>query len=309
MNTLITDRFRVQILGFSAEETAMITSTFALSARRATKYETYQSESLQDRPDLYLVDSDMMTAMLELMTLEPNTVRPALLVGQDRQGTEWPLIERPIRWSRLLGELDQSVELATQAKLRVAHSDQSFIGNVMPRRQTSKGLDLDLNETGLTLEDESEELNFQHTLHESQLAEYALIRQPGNSEDEMAEGVLVLDADAQIRQLVAHTLLPFGLLVDPAESSDQAISMLAFKPYSVLLIGPNLSIGDNFAFCKQIKSTPAMQALKVILIGSKNASFDRMRARFSGCDAYVALPLDEDKLISSVAKLLLERSA
>lgn len=305
--------FRVEVLGFGADEIAMIASTFALSARRALVYIDFQPETRHDQPDVYLVDSDDMSAMLELMSREPTLVRPAILVGNDAQGTQWPLLERPIRWSKLFSELDKAIETAQQAKLQVAHSDQSFVGNVMPRKRSTPSLDFNLDQNdsltdaSSTDEDDDEDPLFQRTLHQSQLEEYALLR-PDGTRTPLEEAVLVIDTQAQTRQMVVQTLLPFGLFADPAENVGQALSMLDFKSYTLIVIGPHLTDEDGFAFCKRLKTMPHLLKARIILIGGRNGSFDRMRARFSGCDAYLSLPLDEDKLIAAIAKLLPDAS-
>jgi CheY-like chemotaxis protein len=298
--------YRVEVLGFSPAERALFASTFALSARRARQFEAFHAQGPMDCPDLYLVDADDMGAMVDLMARDPSAVRPAILIGRDAQGTEWPLIERPIRWTRLFAELDQSVESATAAKLAVAHSDRSFVGNVMPRVRKTQ-LDMEFGSTNLDLpaNDELEDGLYQKTLDLTQLADYEAGRGPriGPGVQSLNEGVLVVDTDPLQRQFVASRLVPFGLFVDPAESPEQALAMLDFKRYAVMVVNTALPHIDGFTLCRLIKARSG-QAPGVLLVSAKGSSLDRMRARLVGCDALLSIPIDEDRLVAAVARFL-----
>lgn len=302
--------FTVEVLGFTPAERTLFASTFALSARRARQFEAFHPQGAMDRPDVYLVDADDMGAMVDLMARDPSAVRPAILIGRDAQGTEWPLIERPIRWTRLFAELDQAVESAMSAKLAVAHSDRSFVGNVMPTARKSR-LDVELGTTniGAPADDEREDGLYQKTLDLTQLADYEAGRGPSIAPGVQAvnEGVLVVDVDPLQRQFIASRLVPFGLFVDPAESAEQAFAMLDFKRYAVVVANTALPHIDGFTFCKLVKARSG-QPPGVLLVSSKGSSFDRMRARLAGCDALLSAPIDEDRLVASVARFLPQTS-
>lgn len=298
----------VQVFGFTAAERTLLASTFALSARRARRFVAWDVDSSQDAPDLFLADADDMSAMVDLMTCGPSAVRPAILVGKDAQGTDWPLIERPMRWTRLFSELDYAADSALAAKLELAHSDRSFVGTVMP--SGGKHLDLEFGATNIGVSLDAEDPTFQKTIDLEQLNQYQAGLGPsmGPGVRSINEGVLVVDTDPVRRQLIASRLVPFGLFVDPAESADQAFAMLDHRRYAIAIVATTLPHVDGFTLCKLIKARGVTQSPAVILLTPRNSSIDRMRARLAASDALLMSPIDEDALIASVARFLPQTS-
>lgn len=299
---------QVQVFGFTPAERTLLASTFALSARRARRFIEWHADSSRDAPDLFLADADDMSAMVDLMTCGPSAVRPAVLVGKDEQGTGWPLIERPMRWTRLFAELDRAADSALVAKLELAHSDRSFVGTVMP--PGGKHLDLEFGATNIGVSPEVEDPMFQKTIDLEQLAQYQAGLGPsmGPGVRSINEGLLVVDTDPVRRQLIASRLVPFGLYVDPAESADQAFAMLDHRRYAIAIVATTLPHVDGFTLCKLIKARGVAPTPAVILLTPRNSSIDRMRARLAGSDALLMAPIDEDVLIASVARFLPQTS-
>lgn len=299
--------YSVEVIGFTPEDRALFTSTFALSARRERQFRRFEAGKTGEQPDLYLVDADSMSAMVELMTREPSPVRPAILVGRDAQGTDWPLVERPIKWTRLFAALDDSVDRAYAARLALARSDKSFVGTMVPGGKGKKPYDINLGTTNIDVGELAEaEDDFHGTMAFDELAALAASgpRMMGDRRIDVTEGVLVVDDDPRDRQYVATRLLPFSLFVDPAENAEQAIAMLDHKRYQVVLIDIVMPSIDGFTLCKLIKARRGEDVPAVVLVNPRESSLDRMRAKMAGCDAYLTKPFDDDLLIATVAKFL-----
>jgi two-component system cell cycle response regulator len=298
--------YSVEVIGFTPEDRALFTSTFALSARRERQFQRFDAKKGGEQPDLYLVDADNMSSMVELMTREPSPVRPAILVGRDAQGMDWPLVERPIKWTRLFAALDDSVDRAYAARLALARSDKSFVGTMVPEGREGR-YDIDLGATTTNMgELQDAEDDFHGTMAFDELAALAATgpRMIGDRRIDVTEGVLVVDDDARDRQYVATRLLPFSLFVDPAENAEQAIAMLDHKQYLVVLIDIVMPAVDGFTLCKLIKARRGEDVPAVVLVNPRESSLDRMRAKMAGCDAYLTKPFDDDLLIATVAKFL-----
>ena len=134
--------YSVDLIGFSTADRTVFASTFALSQRRPIRY-LHHLESAT-RPDLYLVDADDLKAMVEFAARSPDAMHPAILIGADTHGTQWPCVARPIRWMKLFELLDRSVELAEQARRtvpsHVARNQWPFVD-----RRSRPRLDVDLD--------------------------------------------------------------------------------------------------------------------------------------------------------------------
>ena len=119
------------------------------------------------------------------------------------------------------------------------------------------------------------------------------------------ERVLVVDDALPVRKFMEAKLAPFGFDVDYAETGEQAIGMSGEKQYTCVFLDVILPGVDGYQVCKMIKSkkrtgkTPA-----VVMLTSKNSTFDKIRGSMAGCDAYLTKPVDEEKLLETIAKFL-----
>ncbi len=75
--------------------------------------------------------------------------------------------------------------------------------------------------------------------------------------------------------------------------------------FDILLLDVLMPGMDGYETCRRIKGTRRGKTpLPVIMLTSKSSSFDRIRGKMSGCDAYLTKPVDPDALRTTLARFV-----
>ena len=107
MSNMRKNAYSVEVIGFNQTERIVLSSIFGLSARRQPKFTQHSSVSFS--PDLFLVDSSDQQAMA--LFNERNATRrvPAIMIGESDHGSGYPLLARPLQWTRLFKAFDLAI--------------------------------------------------------------------------------------------------------------------------------------------------------------------------------------------------------
>jgi len=257
--------FVIELLGFPDPERRLLASTFRLTDRRRFSY--VYNETLLDRPDIYLVNSDSPRAMETITARPPNALSPAVYVGRHVIESQWPFIEKPIQWSRLFQTLDAQMTAALAA--RAARPAPEGWDGIARRRFVDRYL------------------------------VPAPITRHGKT-----ESVLVVDDSATVRAFMRTKLAPFEFDVDYAVNGETAIEMAQAKHYTCIFLDILMPGMDGYQVCKRLKSSPATKAASVVMLSSKNSPFDKFRGTWAGCDAYLGKPVNDNDLLDAIIRFL-----
>lgn len=278
----LNNNYLVDVIGFNDVERSMLTSIFALAARRDPGFAQFEPGESGRTPDIYLVDADNPAAFGEFRALHKRAHLPAVLIGTEGHGTSYPLLPRPLQWARLLQALDDAlpggddVPVAAAAQPAAQHA------------QTNPGL--------------------RHSLPSAPLGRTL---PPGGMDEATAkkrmlgDTVLVVDDNATVRMFMQAKLAPYGFEVDFAETGEQAIGLAGSQDYTCVFLDVVLPGIDGYQVCKLIKSNKqAIRKTAVVMLTSRSSPFDKLRGSLAGCDEYLTKPLDEDRLLEVIAKFL-----
>jgi two-component system, cell cycle response regulator len=108
LSVLQNELYSVDVIGFNGTERAMLSSIFALSARRDPGFMQHDPNSSVE-PDLYLVDAEDPVAFEEFRVLSRREALPAVLVGPPADMEDVTTIARPLQWARLLQALGDAI--------------------------------------------------------------------------------------------------------------------------------------------------------------------------------------------------------
>ena len=120
-------------------------------------------------------------------------------------------------------------------------------------------------------------------------------------------GLRVLIVDDDIRNVFAltHVLGRVGVNVIYAETGQECLDVLDRDPdVSLILMDIMMPDMDGYETMRIIRSTPRLSELPIIALTAKAMVGDREKAIDSGADDYVAKPVDIDRLLSAVTRLL-----
>lgn len=260
-----TRRFVLEMLGFTDAEKSLLSSTFRLTGRRLFAYA--EQASPDERVDIYLVNADNPDGMNLLQARSPNVHAPAVLIGRAQTDGPWPLVQKPIHWTRLFEQLDQ--QMITALRQRAQRRGTGWDGQTLRRAVDQKAAPVMLR-----------------------------------IEPAPVESVLVVDDSATVRAFMRAKLAPFRFDVDYAESGEVAIDMAQSKNYTCIFLDILMPGMDGYQVCKRIKASAATKDSAVVMLSSKTSAFDKFRGSWAGCDAYLGKPVGEDELLATIARFL-----
>jgi two-component system cell cycle response regulator len=277
MNIKQKDTYSVEVLGFSPTELMALASVFELSSRRVPKFARHTTAGTTT--DILLVDANDMDAVRLLLERNASNLIPTILIGDSNRGTQWPVLPRPIRWMKLFQAFDAAIAPPeAQAKPVEASAPPANVQTDVQARTAPA------------------EVTVAKTAGEASGAWQA--------QNPKADWVLVVDDNQTVREFMKSKLAAFSFNVDYAESGEQAIGFTGQKHYACIFLDVVMPGIDGYQVCKLIKSNRSAQKTSVVMLTSKDSPFDKIRGSMSGCDAYLTKPVDEEKLLETIAKFL-----
>ena len=265
MTAMQKDTYLVEVIGFSPTELMALASVFELSSRRVPKFARHIAGATS--ADILLVDASDAEAVRVLTERNASGLTPAILIGDSNRGTQWPVLPRPIRWMKLFQAFDAAIGLSSGEA-----PAKPVAAVVQARTPVSPAPEIPVART--------------------------------DAKNIRADWVLVVDDNYTVREFMKSKLAPFGFNVDYAENGEQAIGFTGQKHYACIFLDVVMPGIDGYQVCKLIKSNRSAQKTAVVMLTSKDSPFDKIRGSMSGCDAYLTKPVDEEKLLETIAKFL-----
>jgi len=117
--------------------------------------------------------------------------------------------------------------------------------------------------------------------------------------------VLVVDDDADGRELVAVTLEHYGAGVMTAASAAEALDLLQTKPVNVLLADIAMPGEDGYSLIRTLRASPSPRqaAIPAAALTSFARDEDRQQAIRAGFQLHLAKPIDSRSLVQAVLNL------
>lgn len=287
------DTYSVEVIGFSHTELMALTSVFDLSSRRVPKFVRHD-DSAGTPPDILLVDANDMDAVRKLGERNSSGAIPTIMIGDSNRGTNWPLLARPIRWMKLFQAFDVAIGSPAGASAKPAAATGAASPSIQPQVPAA-----------------------QPAARTAEAAAQIPAAKPPMSVGEMSgawraqnpqtDSVLVVDDNLTVREFMRNKLAPFNFNVDYAENGEQAIGYTGQKHYACVFLDVVMPGIDGYQVCKLIKANRSAQKTAVVMLTSKDSPFDKIRGSMSGCDAYLTKPVDEEKLLETIARFLQRR--
>jgi len=117
----------------------------------------------------------------------------------------------------------------------------------------------------------------------------------------MAKLLLVEDNEMN-RDMLSRRLERKGYTVVCAMDGDQAIKMAQSETPALILMDMSLPVLDGWEATKRIKSVKP--SLPIIALTAHAMEGDERRAREAGCDDYDTKPIELERLLGKIQKLL-----
>lgn len=117
--------------------------------------------------------------------------------------------------------------------------------------------------------------------------------------------ILIVDNKPTALRMKSQLLNRQGYRIIEATNGADALTVAAAERPALILLDVNLSDINGFDICRQLKTRPETQFIKVLQTSAAHINApDRMRGLEGGADAYLVEPAEEEELIGTMRALL-----
>ena len=116
--------------------------------------------------------------------------------------------------------------------------------------------------------------------------------------------VLLVEDNEMNRDILSRRLSRRGYVVVFAMDGVQGIEMARSEKPDIILMDMSLPVMDGWEATRHVKSDDAMRNVPVIALTAHTMSGDREKALAAGCDDYDTKPVELDRLIGKIERLL-----
>jgi len=121
----------------------------------------------------------------------------------------------------------------------------------------------------------------------------------------MAQTILIVDDDPNIRELISVNLISSGYAVVEASNGRDAIVKTQASPPDLIVLDIMMPEIDGWEFCKFVRDDPLLEKIKIIMLTARGAEKDKLIGReIFKADEYMTKPFDIDQLKTTIGRLL-----
>ena len=114
--------------------------------------------------------------------------------------------------------------------------------------------------------------------------------------------LVVEDSPTYLRQ-ITELLQDKGFDTITAVDGEEALEKAVGENPDLIVLDVILPKKNGFQVCRQLRTSPATQNIKILMLTSKSQDSDRFWGLKQGADEYMTKPFDDNKLITNVIKL------
>ncbi len=116
--------------------------------------------------------------------------------------------------------------------------------------------------------------------------------------------ILLVEDNELNRDMLSRRLARRGYTVTCAVDGQQGLELARETSPDLILMDMSLPVLDGWQATRQIKDDPRTRHIPVIALTAHAMAEDERKARESGCDDYDTKPVEFDRLLAKMMKLL-----
>jgi two-component system cell cycle response regulator DivK len=120
----------------------------------------------------------------------------------------------------------------------------------------------------------------------------------------MGESILVVDDNADNRDLTQILLECEGFEVRLAEDAAQALSTLGSYHPKLILMDVQLPGMDGLELTRRLRQDPSLQGVIIVALSAYAMAAEKQNALAAGCDGYITKPINTRTFASAVRQYL-----
>lgn len=117
-------------------------------------------------------------------------------------------------------------------------------------------------------------------------------------------GILVVDDDPHVRQLMVVALEHAGFAVQEAPDGHSALTSVQSMRPDVLVLDVMMPSMDGFEVLRQIRTRQLAPGTKVVMLTTKTEERARLKSWSGGADEYLTKPFSPAHLVDRIRRLL-----
>jgi len=118
------------------------------------------------------------------------------------------------------------------------------------------------------------------------------------------ETIMVVEDSPTYLRKISALLEDRGYHTITAIDGEEAMEKAIQDDPTLIVLDVILPKKNGFQVCRQLKTSPATQNIKILMLTSKSQDSDRFWGLKQGADEYMTKPFDEDEFVTNVTKLL-----
>jgi two-component system phosphate regulon response regulator PhoB len=118
--------------------------------------------------------------------------------------------------------------------------------------------------------------------------------------------VLVVEDEADIRELVSYTLLKDGYQVASVATGEEALAIAAVRPPDLMVLDLLLPGVDGLSVCRKLRANPNPKTagMAIIMLTAKGEESDIVTGLNTGANDYITKPFSRNVLLARVRAVL-----
>ena len=116
--------------------------------------------------------------------------------------------------------------------------------------------------------------------------------------------ILVVEDSPTYLRKITDFLQSHEYEVITAVDGEEALEKAVGENPRLIVLDVILPKKNGFQVCRQLKTSPATQDVKILMLTSKSQDSDRFWGLRQGADDYMTKPFDDEELLDNIAKLL-----
>ena len=120
----------------------------------------------------------------------------------------------------------------------------------------------------------------------------------------MAKQILIVEDDADIRQLTVLMLQPLGYDILEAASGEDGLRLLGEQSVDLLIQDIMLPGIDGWEVCRRLRADPKTATLPILIFTVRSRRHDQERAIHGLANGFVNKPFEKKDLLTAVQQLI-----
>ena len=116
--------------------------------------------------------------------------------------------------------------------------------------------------------------------------------------------ILLVEDNEMNRDMLSRRLIRRGYEVVVAVDGEEGVARAESELPALILMDMSLPVLDGWEAARKLRATPATRAIPIIALTAHAMAGDRERALAAGCDDFDTKPIELDRLLAKIEKLL-----